>query len=463
MDHPALWKPAVAAPAASAAHTGGHDPDPDPDGALTPFLAQHSDLYRVHVGLPTAAEAAAEAALAAAAGPGAAAEVASTAGTGSPAAAPMPDEDTLQLVRAHEPALRGLQALAGDRLADITAVLRVEATRSLWPSLADADAAALADLEAAAGYWGITRALSSDRLAQEEAARRGFGEPPRRPAAVLGLLEAAVAHVLDAVAWADEKAAEAQATCPPTVILRIHGAALLGRPQPPAAPVNGEQIPAWAPRATWRESYLAHRILAGHRLSPQQVAHASQSGLCVYAAAHRGDAGLLSALLDPLATGLSTQGPSLAAHAIRGAAAGGRPCVLEWLSQHRRGASLGLPYLSVTLSRALGAAAGHGGSVGMLDWLTAHNFDWAFDGGVAAREAARAGHVAALQWLQARGADVGADSCAAAADAGRLDTLMWLRARGCPWDESTLQRAAAGGHSAVLEWAAAHGCPLKRP
>src|SRR5271169_5837919 len=52
--------------------------------------------------------------------------------------------------------------------------------------------------------------------------------------------------------------------------------------------------------------------------------------------------------------------------------------------------------------------------------------------------------------------------CEEAARAGHLAALQWARAQRPPgpWSASTCRRAAEGGNLALLQWARAHGAPL---
>ncbi len=60
--------------------------------------------------------------------------------------------------------------------------------------------------------------------------------------------------------------------------------------------------------------------------------------------------------------------------------------------------------------------------------------------------AARHGHLAALQWARANGAEWGTRVCSDAAMNGHLHVLRWARENGCAWDKSTCEAAAANGH-----------------
>lgn len=75
-------------------------------------------------------------------------------------------------------------------------------------------------------------------------------------------------------------------------------------------------------------------------------------------------------------------------------------------------------------------------------------------------EAAEHGRVDVLAYLDAQGVGgFNENACALAAQGGHLAALQWLRARGCPWDASTCAMAAYDGHLNVLQWAHANGCP----
>ena len=85
--------------------------------------------------------------------------------------------------------------------------------------------------------------------------------------------------------------------------------------------------------------------------------------------------------------------------------------------------------------------------------------------------AARNGHLAVLQWINANLSKLQWDgdqdppcpwnerTCEDAARNGHLAVLQWARSQGCPWNESTCGNAALNGHLAVLQWARAQDPP----
>ncbi|KXZ44342.1 hypothetical protein GPECTOR_69g435 [Gonium pectorale] len=85
------------------------------------------------------------------------------------------------------------------------------------------------------------------------------------------------------------------------------------------------------------------------------------------------------------------------------------------------------------------------------------------DARVAARAAARRGHLRILAWLvETPGLGLTLDErlLEAAATSGSVELMAWLRERGCPWDSQTFTAAAESGCEAALEWLAERGCPM---
>ncbi len=71
------------------------------------------------------------------------------------------------------------------------------------------------------------------------------------------------------------------------------------------------------------------------------------------------------------------------------------------------------------------------------------------------------GHLAALQWVRARGAPWDHDTCTYAGKEGHLAVLQWARAQDppCPWNKDMSYWIACMGHLDVLQWARAQDPP----
>ncbi|KAG5179164.1 hypothetical protein JKP88DRAFT_280496 [Tribonema minus] len=97
----------------------------------------------------------------------------------------------------------------------------------------------------------------------------------------------------------------------------------------------------------------------------------------------------------------------------------------------------------------------------VLQWLMTKSHDNSLNRGMALTFAAATGHHKTLLWLLTTGGVSSRnDKCAAAAGHGHLSALRFLRANGAQWDVMTTLRAAAGGHVEVLKWAVDNGCPV---
>ncbi|KXZ43623.1 hypothetical protein GPECTOR_85g353 [Gonium pectorale] len=97
------------------------------------------------------------------------------------------------------------------------------------------------------------------------------------------------------------------------------------------------------------------------------------------------------------------------------------------------------------------AAAGRPDALERLRWLRSRGFPVSCR---SAWAAARAGNVAALEYVLAEGVHMEEDLATLAAKEGRLEVLAMLHARSCPMDPMAVaSQAAEGGHLAVLAWA----------
>ncbi|KXZ46078.1 hypothetical protein GPECTOR_47g353 [Gonium pectorale] len=92
---------------------------------------------------------------------------------------------------------------------------------------------------------------------------------------------------------------------------------------------------------------------------------------------------------------------------------------------------------------------------------------WPINGPSCAARAAEAGHLHALawllegQWAQWAGPVVlDAELFSEAARSASVELLAWLRQRGCSWDGKAYGSAARAGCQAALEWLAEQGCPM---
>jgi hypothetical protein len=61
-------------------------------------------------------------------------------------------------------------------------------------------------------------------------------------------------------------------------------------------------------------------------------------------------------------------------------------------------------------------------------------------------------HPEGLKWAKDRGCPVEASTCDEVAGTGNLEILIWLRSEGCPWTEQAAIGAVKGGHLEVLKW-----------
>ena len=102
----------------------------------------------------------------------------------------------------------------------------------------------------------------------------------------------------------------------------------------------------------------------------------------------------------------------------------------------------------------MAARAGH---LATLQWLRANRCKW--NPRAICRAAAESGNLEVLQWARDNGCHWNSDTCMSAARSGHLSVLQWARAQGCAWDFTTCRAAAKGGHLVVLQWAIANGCP----
>ena len=164
----------------------------------------------------------------------------------------------------------------------------------------------------------------------------------------------------------------------------------------------------------------------------------------------------------------------------KGAAAAGRLDTLEWLWGR-----LGGDPAAGVWRIAIGEAA-KAGQLAAVEWLldrgckgNKNHIELAASGGhvdvVAllwkhvgldeskhaelAEEAAQSGSLPMLQWVVDHGLPLPATACARAALCGHLDALRFLRGHHCPWNGLTLKWAAHNGHLDILQWALANGCP----
>ncbi|KXZ49621.1 hypothetical protein GPECTOR_20g478 [Gonium pectorale] len=105
--------------------------------------------------------------------------------------------------------------------------------------------------------------------------------------------------------------------------------------------------------------------------------------------------------------------------------------------------------------------AAKGGHLAALQVL--HAAGWEVRPRDAALTAVRAGHLHVLAWLvEALGAEaVQLDDAlfAAAAESGSVELLAWLRERGCPWGALVLAGAAQSGCEEAVEWLLEQGYP----
>ncbi|GFR42537.1 hypothetical protein Agub_g3443 [Astrephomene gubernaculifera] len=109
----------------------------------------------------------------------------------------------------------------------------------------------------------------------------------------------------------------------------------------------------------------------------------------------------------------------------------------------------------MTLGYTASNAARHG-HLAALQWFFAR-FD--LNPSNALDSAAQGGHLELVSWLLGRaGGNMRSALFASAATSGNLELLRWLRQRGCPWDASALSRAAEAGCEEALEWLVEQGC-----
>jgi len=69
------------------------------------------------------------------------------------------------------------------------------------------------------------------------------------------------------------------------------------------------------------------------------------------------------------------------------------------------------------------------------------------------------GDLSVLQWLSDHGCPWDVEVFRAAAFRGNLSVMQWLRDHQCPWDTSVCSSAAFNGHLAVLQWLRENQCP----
>jgi len=136
------------------------------------------------------------------------------------------------------------------------------------------------------------------------------------------------------------------------------------------------------------------------------------------------------------------------------AAGGGHLPTLQWLMDQSTANSR-----RMYVDRCIGPAALHG-HMDILRWL--HADPWSMDAGNvrgnhACAEAARGGHLPALQFLRRKGHPWNSQTLAHAARRGDVPMLDWLEAEGCLrrggiMATSVFEAAASGGHLATIQW-----------
>jgi len=99
------------------------------------------------------------------------------------------------------------------------------------------------------------------------------------------------------------------------------------------------------------------------------------------------------------------------------------------------------------------------GHIAALEWMRARGCPW--NGGVC-KLAVKRNQPHVVEWARARGCPWGRNMLAAAAKTGRLGTVRWLHLdMGCPMDPKACAKAAARGHIDVVKWLVERGCPFE--
>ena len=97
------------------------------------------------------------------------------------------------------------------------------------------------------------------------------------------------------------------------------------------------------------------------------------------------------------------------------------------------------------------------GSVRLLKWARVNNRNnWSVS---TCSNAARNGHLPALQYLHENGCPWDQWACCQAAVNGHLPALQYLHENGCPWNKWTCKYVADVGHLPVLQYLHENGCP----
>ena len=97
------------------------------------------------------------------------------------------------------------------------------------------------------------------------------------------------------------------------------------------------------------------------------------------------------------------------------------------------------------------------GSVRLLKWARVNNRNnWSVS---TCSNAARNGHLPALQYLHENGCPWNKWTCKYVADVGHLPVLQYLHENGCPWDWDTCYYAAYNKHWDCLQYAVDNKCP----
>jgi hypothetical protein len=144
---------------------------------------------------------------------------------------------------------------------------------------------------------------------------------------------------------------------------------------------------------------------------------------------------------------LHEHGAALTENVFVHAASNGYLEVLQWAVAH------GCPYYQHSTRFAV-----EGGQAAVLKWL--HE-----DLGLtlepwAVSDAAKAGSLAAVQYLCDLGCQLPETALDDASHGGSTDLLLWLLARGYTFTEETSMSAAEGGHMDTLRWLRERGCPI---
>ena len=97
------------------------------------------------------------------------------------------------------------------------------------------------------------------------------------------------------------------------------------------------------------------------------------------------------------------------------------------------------------------------GSVRLLKWARVNNRNnWSVS---TCSNAARNGHLPALQYLHENGCPWNSKTCHYAAEHGHLPVLKYLHENGCHWNSYSCSYAAANGHLPALQYLHENGCP----